>query len=182
MKPNPKLFPIPNPVLFSIPNFFNTKSDTFFRNQIFSIPNSKPSKKWKSFENEKFQNRKVTQKTQNLNETESESFFFTKFVRYRIQNHPKNGKVLKPRTSRREVSKPKRHTLAKIGPNFFDFSLSLHCSAKQSLRINSIVHATQATNNKHKPKQTSQQSDKWKYLLYMLETSRIPLPCWTFHL
>ena len=108
--------------------------------------------------------------------------FYTKFFWYRIRNNPKNGKVSKPRTSRREVSKPKRHTLAKIGPNFFDFSLSLHCSAKQSLRINSIVHATQATNNKHKPKQASQQSDKWKYLLYVLETSRIPLPCWTFHL
>ena len=64
---------------------------------------------------------------------------------------------------------------------FFYFLLSLHCSAKQSLRINAIVHATHATNNKHKPKQTGQQSDKWKYFP-MLETSRIPLPGWTFHL
>ena len=69
---------------FPIPNFSDTESDTFsdtkyfqyriryfFRYQIFSIPNPKPSKKWKSFETEKFRNRNITQNTQNLNQTVS---------------------------------------------------------------------------------------------------------------
>ena len=34
-----------------ITNFFDTESDTFTY-QIFSVPNAKPSKKWKSFETE----------------------------------------------------------------------------------------------------------------------------------
>ena len=58
---------------FPIPNSFDTESDTFFdtkflryriryffRYQIFSIPNPKPQKKWKSFETEKFRNWNVT--------------------------------------------------------------------------------------------------------------------------
>ena len=56
-----------------IQNFVDTESDTFsdtnflgywnryfIRYQICSIPNPKPLKKWKSFETEKFRNRKVT--------------------------------------------------------------------------------------------------------------------------
>ena len=79
----PKICTKPNPKLFSIPKFSDTESNTFadnkyfqyriryfFRDQIFVIPNPKPSKNEKSFETEKFRNRNITQNTQNLNETE----------------------------------------------------------------------------------------------------------------
>ena len=59
--------------------FFRYRTRYFFRYQIFSIPNPKPCKKWKSFENELFRNRDLTQNTQNLNETQSEIFSDTKF-------------------------------------------------------------------------------------------------------
>ena len=88
-------FPILIPILFLIPNF--------------SIPNPKPSKKWKSFETEKFRNRNITQNTQNMNQTESktfsdtkfldtesDTFFNTKFLRYRNQYFFQNQKFSIP--------------------------------------------------------------------------------------
>ena len=37
-------------------------------------------------------------------DTESDTFFDTKFFRYRIRNHQTNGKVLKPRSFETETS------------------------------------------------------------------------------
>ena len=46
----------------------------------------------------------------NFSDTESETFSDTKFFRYRIRNHLKNGKVSKPRSFRTETS-PKIHQI-----------------------------------------------------------------------
>ena len=105
---------------FLIPNFDYTKSETFFNTKFFwyriryfflyqfsSIPNPIPSIKWNSFETEKFWNRNLTQRTQNLSKNGNWNFlrykiltipnlilFSTiKFFWYR--NHSKNGKVSK---------------------------------------------------------------------------------------
>ena len=68
-----QIFLIPNPILFSIPSFFDTESGTFSDIKFL----------W--YRIRKFQNRNVTQNTQNLNETESKTFSNTKFFRYWIR-------------------------------------------------------------------------------------------------
>merc|ERR1712192_139140 len=65
-----QIFPIPNPILFPIPNIFNTESDTFFDTKFFRYRIRNYPKNGKSFETEKFQNRNITQNTQNLKEIE----------------------------------------------------------------------------------------------------------------
>ena len=112
-------------------NLNKTESQTFFRYQIFPIPNPKPPKKWKSFETKTFWKRNITQNTQNLNESKSEIFlipnFFdtesdpfsdTKFLwnqyfflyQFSLITNPKPPKKME-KFQNREVLKPKCHTL-----------------------------------------------------------------------
>ena len=67
-------------------NLNETESETFFRYQIFPIPNP------------------ILFPIPNIFDTESDTFFVTKFFRYRIRNHQKNGKVSKPRSFETETS------------------------------------------------------------------------------
>ena len=77
----PKIWTKPNLKLF-----FRYRIRYFFRYQIFSIPNP------------------ILFPILNFYNTESDTFHDTKFFRYRIRNHPKNGKVLKPRSFETETS------------------------------------------------------------------------------
>ena len=89
-------------------NLNETESETFFRYQIFPIPNP------------------ILVLIPNLFNTESDTFFDTKFSRYRIRNYLKIGKVSKPRSFETETSpkipkiwtKPNPKLFAI--PNFFD--------------------------------------------------------------
>ena len=69
-----QIFPMPNPILFSIPNFFDTVSDTFFK---------------------------------------------TKFFRYRFWNHIKDWKVSKPRSFETETSPKIPQIWTKLNPKLF---------------------------------------------------------------
>ena len=131
--PNPILFPIPNIFNTESYTFFDTKKFRYrIQNHLKNWKVSKPrscetktspqipkiwtkpypciisvsfgtvlhSKSWEFY----FLRLSVCDDTQNLNETESETFFDTKFFRYRIRNHQKNGKVSKPRSFETETS------------------------------------------------------------------------------
>ena len=67
-------------------NLNETESKTFFRYQIFPIPNP------------------IIFPIPNFYDTESDTFFDTKFFQYRIRNHQKNRKVSKPRSFETKTS------------------------------------------------------------------------------
>ena len=91
----------------------------WWRNQCVTIPKIWMNTKPKLFSYTKFFRYRIRYLFQNNNKFDSESntFFETKFCQYWIRNHLEKGKVLKPRSFEtakfwnREVSKPKRHTL-----------------------------------------------------------------------
>ena len=100
-------------------NLNETESETFFRYQILPIPNP------------------ILFPIPNIFNTESDTFFDTKFFRYRIRNHLKNGKVSKPRSFETETSPkiPKIWTKPNRTVSMYHQCIFWDCFALQKLRI-----------------------------------------------